>query len=443
MTLDHRSATETEVLARAQSLVGRRVDELGEWTRAGPADVDRAHLDGVIESYFGISHKDDSTVTFPTAELDLRVVPLVGSGSKVRVKTRTFITNVDYERIVQETWETASVRAHLAILFVFCRPLPDPEARVVAVDIFRPDDRLDALLRADWEWIRNVVERGQAHLLSDNDGRLLTPAAQTAILRGQSQPTIDAHAKARIFALKPSFVLECYRRAAGRVPTTESLILNLRMSRVDSFEAQLVDRFRPFVGMPVAQAGAVVGISPSQGKAYAATVVRRIFGARGSRSRIAEFEEMGLTLRMTRVSPDLQPYEALSFPAFRYNDLLGETWEESDLLRRVQYMLFVPVVGKNKDTPQGSCTLELPLFWRPSTTQLDLIHAEWERFRVEIETGLADRLTPASATHAIHVRPHARDAQDTDDAPNLGPVVKKSFWLNQTFVQGILRRRGI
>ena len=52
---------------------------------------------------------------------------------------------------------------------------------------------------------------------------------------------------------------------------------------------------------------------------------------------------------------------------------------------------------------------------------------------------MADRLTPASETVAIHVRPHARNASDTDDAPGVGPLVKKSFWLNQPFVQSILR----
>ena len=149
---------------------------------------------------------------------------------------------------------------------------------------------------------------------------------------------------------------------------------------------------------------------------------------------------MGLTPRVTRVADDLMPYEATSFPAFRYRDVLEETWEDSDLLSRVEYMLFLPVSGRTKATPQGDCTFGLPRFWRPSAADLELIRKEWELYRIEIERGLADRLTPASETVAIHVRPHGRDAQDTDDAPGVGPLVKKSFWLNRSFVAQILRR---
>ena len=50
---------------------------------------------------------------------------------------------------------------------------------------------------------------------------------------------------------------------------------------------------------------------------------------------------MGLTPRITRVGPDLMPYEALSFPAFDYFALLEEDWEDSDLLTRVEYMLLI------------------------------------------------------------------------------------------------------
>jgi DNA mismatch repair protein MutH len=148
---------------------------------------------------------------------------------------------------------------------------------------------------------------------------------------------------------------------------------------------------------------------------------------------------MGLTPRITRLGPDLMPYESLSFPAFDYFALLEEDWDDSDLLSRVEYMLLIPVQGPKKGTPQASCTFGRPVFWRPTSDELELIRREWETYRIEIRNGRAAHLTPASDTVAIHVRPHGRDANDTVDAPVVGPVVKKSFWLNRGFVQRILR----
>jgi DNA mismatch repair protein MutH len=238
--------------------------------------------------------------------------------------------------------------------------------------------------------------------------------------------------------LKPYFTLSLYRAVANPAPT-ESLLENLKADPTD-LERALVDRFHPFIGKTVNEGAIMLGLAPSDAKSYAAAVARRIFGAKGFKTRIREFDEMGITPRITRVDADLMPYEATSFPAFRYRALIEEDWDDSDLLARIEYMLFVPVHGRRKDTSQGDCTFGQPVFWRPSTADLDLIRREWELYRLEVERGLAKQLTPASDTVAIHVRPHARDSRDTDDAPGVGRVVKKSFWLNRAYVRSILSR---
>jgi DNA mismatch repair protein MutH len=218
----------------------------------------------------------------------------------------------------------------------------------------------------------------------------------------------------------------------------ESLADNVGAAGAE-FEARLLQRFRRFEGRTVDDIAAELGVAKSSAKSYTAMVARRIFGAKGLRSRILEFDEAGLTPRITRVDETFMPYEATSFPAFRYRELLGESWEDSDLLSRVEYMLFVPVHGETKETPQGDCRFRTPVFWRPTVDDLDLLRREWELYRIEIEQGRARSLTPASQTMAIHVRPHGRDSTDTDEAPLVGEVVKKSFWLNRPFVQRILR----
>jgi DNA mismatch repair protein MutH len=103
-------------------------------------------------------------------------------------------------------------------------------------------------------------------------------------------------------------------------------------------------------------------------------------------------------------------------------------------------MLVIPVIGNTKSTKQAECALGAPVFWRPDVNQIETIRREYEIFRTEIRIGHADRLTPASATSIIHVRPHARDARDTDVAPVIGPVIRKSFWINKGYVGRILRQ---
>ena len=78
------------------------------------------------------------------------------------------------------------------------------------------------------------------------------------------------------------------------------------------------------------------------------------------------------------------------------------------------------------------------MFWSPTPEQLDGIRAEWKLYRDLIRAGHADRLPTATETRYIHVRPKAANSRDTDDAPVIGPVVRKCFWLNKPFVRDIL-----
>jgi DNA mismatch repair protein MutH len=444
MALDYRTATEDEIRSLAQRLPGLLVGDLagGTFTDLGAAHG-KAEVGHALEAYFGIPKNSRAEADFPGAGIELKAVPVLKTGSKVRVKERTFVSKIDYMKIVEETWDSAKIRGKLEILFVFYGHLADlPKAAfpILAIDLFIPDDRHNEVFRADWERVRTMVRHGQAHLLRESDGRVLTPSTKSAAGADRSkQPFSDVPAKPRAFALKPPFTLERYRQTYQTKSATESLIVNLGMKRVDTFEKKLLARFGPYLGKTLAEIGDELKVPRSEAKSYAASVVRRIVGARSGRSRIAEFEEMGLTLRMTRVGPNLRPYEALSFPAFGYRSLLEESWEDSELLSYVEDMLLVPVHGATRSTPAPRCTLGRPVFWRPSASDLDTIRMEWEIYRLEIERGLADRLTPASETVAIHVRPHARNAGDTDDAPGIGPLIKKSFWLNQSFVQSILR----
>ena len=250
-----------------------------------------------------------------------------------------------------------------------------------------------------------------------------------------SQPFNTIKAKPRAFALKPAFTLELYRE----VQKSRSARTLLQVSNVSDFESVLVQRFSPFVGRSVDDVGEQLGAKKSGAKSYAAAVARLIFGAKSFKTEIKQFAEMGLTPRTTRVNATLFPYEATSFPAFSYMGLLEEVWEDSDLLAQVEYMLFLPIVGNRKETPQGKCVFGSPRFWRPSAADIELMRREWEVFRLEIRQGRAKNLTPASDTTALHVRPHARNALDTDAAPRVGQVTKKSFWLNKDFVAQIVR----
>lgn len=436
---DHRTATEEEILERAALLEGMRIGDIPGVTftstdpRRGRQEVGHA-----IESWFGIPPNASPGPDFPAAGIELKTVPLVRGEDGTRVKERTVVSLIDYRGIVSEEWETASVRKKLRILFVFFEHLadmPKEEFPIRHVLLWEPHGEVEAQIRRDWETIRDKVRAGRAHELSEADGRILGPCTKAATSADvRPQPHSDVPAKPRAFALKPAFTFALYSEPGGESVSTPELAESASLGT-------LLRRFRRYVGRTVADVGAELGIPPSRAKNYAAAVVHTAVRAASPLDR-ATFDEIGPTVRMTRVGPDLYPYEALSFPAFRHLELVEEDWEDSTLLSQIERMLIVPVHGRTRSTPQGECVIGEPVYWTPTAEELATIEREWTMFRELIAAGRADTLPGESETEAIHVRPHGRDSRDRDPTPGGGSVIRKSFWLNKWWVQRLLVRAG-
>ncbi len=371
---DYRIASEEEILAEAKLLEGRLLGSIPEarFTAASGA-TGRAEVGHAVEAHFGYPPNSSPLPDFPGAGIELKVVPLYRTGRGFGVKERTVISLIDYTKLMDQTWATASVRTKLKILFIFFEHIdgmPKSAFPVKGVLRWEPDARTDALIRADWERVFAKVRQGRAHELSESDGALMGPCTKGATGKSRRrQPFGDQLAKPRAWALKPSFTWRLYQ-AVTKPTASESVLEEFGLTAAEEFEDRLIRRFSRYLGRTVTDVGLELAVPPSNSKSYAARVAWRTFGGKGFRAKILEFEEMGLTPRAPRVGINLMPYEHVSFPAFRHRELLDETWDDSALLAHIEYMLFVPVHGPARGTPQGECTFGSPVFWRPSTEQM-------------------------------------------------------------------------
>ncbi|MFN8622969.1 MAG: MutH/Sau3AI family endonuclease [Chloroflexota bacterium] len=445
--LDYRTATESEILARARLMVDKRLGELAQATR--DAVVSSGHTRGdvgaMVEAWFGILPNSVQAADFPGAGIELKTVPLSGSDRAATVKERTVLTMVDYDTLPNETWETAAVRHKLdRILFVYYRWSPDTDLAsfpVELVTLWQPTETQLQFMELDWLEVQEKVVRGEAHLISEGDGLMLgaaTKAADSSKLR--PQPYSDIPAKPRAWSLKQTFTRALYVELKTKVQA-ESLMRTLEERRAAAFERVVLAHYARFVGRRVGDVAQELGIEVG-GKQGAATVLRAALGQRQPERGIKEFLELGIELKMVRADATGMPYEAMSFPAFRYRELITEDWEHSDLLARLNRFLVLPLDGAKGLAATADCILREPFFWSPSPDELAGIGAEWTIYRDLIAAGRAADLPGASQTRFIHVRPKAQDSNDTDDAPVVGPVVKKCFWLNRSFVAELLRSQS-
>lgn len=440
---DYRTASEAQIVQRAQGLVGRTLREVafpGFRFKDSPGVRSKGEVGAVVESYFGIPPNARAEADFPGAGIELKIVPLIQSSRGYRAKERTVISMIDYDSLIRQEWESAAVRKKLSILFVFFEHLvdrPKSEFPILHVVLWKPDERLNSFLEDDWQKVKQQVGEGRAHLLTESMGRVMGPCTKGASSRHLVQQPIKRladKARSRAFALKPAFTLAIYEESTGKLGAVDSLIDRLGI-RVPNFEEEVAARYERFVGRTVGEVARELGVPSSTSKSFAAGVIRRALGASSTKAKIQEFERTGLIVRTPRLDPSGLPYEAISFPAFRYMELKEETWEDSTLLSQIEYMLLTPIEGQTKSTPQSHCVIRPLVFWKPDAMELDIISKEWEMFVDLIRRGKALELPAASGTEMIHVRPHARNSLDLDVAPMVGPIRKQGFWLNRLFVK--------
>jgi DNA mismatch repair endonuclease MutH len=432
---DYKTSTEEQILARAALLEGMRLGDIpGAMFASTDPGRGRQEVGHAVEAWFGIAPNPMQAPDFPGAAIELKTVPLVLGTRGLRVKERTVVSLIDFVTLARETWETASVRKKLRILFVFFEHLrgrPKNDYPIHSVVLWKPSEEIEEQIRRDWEAVHGKVLAGLAHELSEADGRILGPCtkgADSSVLR--AQPFSDQFAKSRAFALKPSFTFALYVEPATAPLAPEKIAES-------ASQDELQRRFRRFIGRTVGEVARELGMEASVAKNYAARIVMKAV-LDASPLPASEFKLVGPTVRVPRIGRDKLPYEALSFPAFVHMELVEETWEDSALLADLEHMLIAPTLGTTKATLPDACVLQEPVYWRPTADQLELIEAEWTTFRDLIAAGEAGSLPTESQTRAIHVRPHARDATDQDPAPGGGSQMKKSFWLNKRFVQQIL-----
>lgn len=145
--------------------------------------------------------------------------------------------------------------------------------------------------------------------------------------------------------------------------------------------------------------------------------------------------------------------ESMSLSAFKYEDIYNETWDNSSLKQYFSESIFIFVIFK-KDF--SVVYFEGIKFWKMPINILENdVKKVWLHTKSIIEKGtivnyidsrgrsISNFMTSRN-TKVIHVRPHARNKDDTYDLPiadketGVSKYTKHSFWINSNFIKRII-----
>ena len=457
------------ICQHAQALIGRTMAEAVPGLESRINKRNKGDLGMIVERYyFEHDPPNINEPDFNEAGLELKVTGVITKrDGKVRAKERLVLTMINYETIVDETWETSKFlkkcrlmlilfyeyeksKDNLSRRFVLAPMLhrlakpanlleEDVLVRREAFEIEIPIEDLNTI-RQDWEKIQAKVRQGLAHELSEGDTTFLGACRKGS--GGSSeplrhQPFSNQGAKARAFSLKPAYVNRLIYgicKDSARL-ADESLAQVSSPSSSRTFEESVLEAFSGFLGLTLGDIAKSLGYHrPSKGyKGFHREVAKRILlaGAIG----ISALDLEDIEMKLIRVNKHWTPNEAMSFPNFKYLEIVNERWEDSKFFEKLERrFLFVVFRTDEQDVER----LAKVFYWNMPYRDRQEARRVWLRTKKCVAKDA--RFLPTSReSYVAHVRPKAKNSRDRELTPQGLKLVKKCFWLNRDYIASILK----
>lgn len=404
--------------------------------------------------YFLYEPNSDSEPDFPIAGLELKSTPLKRlQNSEYRSKERLVLNIINYLEVAQQDFETSSFwKKNAAILLIFylhhaSNDILDYVIKIVDEWHF-PSTDLE-IIKRDWALIKKKITDGKAHELSEGDTFYLgacTKGAKGGNLR--KQPNNDIPAKQRAYSLKQGYVNHIIASIANdSIDVYGKLIPTLTVAEKQTIEEIVISKFKPYYTKTIREILNTLGIQLNKkAKNFYANLTKAILGIELDKE-IEEFEKAEIIVKTVRLKENNLPKEDISFPTFKYEELVEEEWDESDFKEILEHkflFVFFQFVG-------SEFVLRKVKFWNMPFQDIEIAKEVWLKTKEIVSNGDIvkeikenRRFTnfPNKKFNSVsHVRPHAKNALDTFPLPNqdkltkLKAYTKQCFWLNNTYIR--------
>jgi DNA mismatch repair protein MutH/predicted PolB exonuclease-like 3'-5' exonuclease len=460
MKLPYNPSDKNSIIEYAKKLKGKSLRQVCNPEVLEHSYSGKGNFGQVLEKfYFGYEPNSLAEADFAQIGMELKSSPLKQLKNKeYRSKERLVLNIINYINVVNQNFENSDfVKKNASILLIFYLhqtgfDILDYLIKLVDEWSFPSTDI--EIIRKDWELITKKIADGKAHELSEGDTFYLGACTKGAnALSVRKQPFSEIPAKQRAYSFKQGYVNHIIASIANESKETYGkLIPNVQVAKMQTIEEIVISKFKPFYGKSEEEIVKILNIKiNTKAKSFYANLTKVILGIELDKE-IEEFEKAEIIVKTVRLKGNDLPKEDISFPNFKYEEIVNQDWEDSDFKDVLEHkFLFVFFQFENE-----KLILRKVKFW--NMPYLDLIEVEkvWTKTKQivakgeivkEIKTnkkGKEIRFTnfPSKKFSSIsHVRPHATNALDTYDLPkkdkvtNQNEYTKHCFWLNNTYVK--------
>lgn len=411
--------------------------------------------------YFLYEPNSESEADFCEANLELKSSPIKKLKKEKYVSKERLVLNIiNYMNVITENFSNSSFwkknKNLLLIFYIYEKEKSKLDYKIEIVDEWRfPDIDLE-IIKRDWEIINKKIKDGKAHELSEGDTLYLgacTKGTKGGNLR--EQPHNSLKAKQRAYSLKQGYVNHIIGTLTkGKKDNFGKLIPSLEMAKNTSLEDLVTSKFKKYYNQTIdeIQTKLNIKLNPTA-KNFTSNVTKAILGLELN-DEIEEFKKADIFVKTIRLKENNSPKEDISFPAFKFEEIVKETWENSIFKNTIeQKFLFIFFKYEN-----DNLKLKKIKFWTMPYQDIKKVRKVWLKTKCIIKKGtIVESLTIDKKgnkkrktnfpnkrfSEVSHVRPHAKNSEDvyplpkTDIFTNEKNYTKQCFWLNANYIKNI------
>ena len=380
--------------------------------------------------------------------VELKVTPCVKNKSnKYVAKERLVLNIIDYMTEVNNSFENSSFwhknKTLLLMYYEYFKDVPVTDFKILETILYEYPEKDLIVIKQDWEKIVQKIKDGKAHELSEGDtlylGACRKGAGGDKDLR--KQPFSDIMANQRAYSLKQSYMTYILNNYVLNQDKEESVIDNEKQLEKQGFENYIINKIKPYFGKSQKELIKEFKLNPAM-KNVNERIIAFILGIKGNIAATEEFRKANIVPKTIRIEyGDKKIKESMSFPTFKFTEIIKEEWEDSfmyNLFSSTKFMFIIFKFDKNNEL-----YLDNVKFWNMPVSDIEEVHKVWDETIKVIKAGVIltekkgktyNNLPGQSFNSVSHVRPHSRNKYDTYELPDGRKLTKQCFWLNNKYV---------
>ena len=445
-----------EIELISKSAIGKSVNDIlnEEIVTVEDKDANKGGLGQLIEKYlFGMDNNSDSEPDFMPAGIELKVTPYKKiKGDKLSAKERLVLNIIDYMTEYKNTFRSSHFwykNNKIQLLWYLWEANKDKKDLIITHEKLLELEKNEDLkqIEEDWNFIINKIREGKAHEISEADTMYLGACSKGAnALSTIEQPFSDIPAMQRAFCFKNSYMTQLVRKYIGDYSNVEKILKGTN----DTFNEFVFNIIAKYKGKSQNELMKEFNID-TKAKNVNSMLISRMFNVKSKLSETEEFQKAKIIPKTIRIEENGRIKESISFPYFKYTEIVNQDWETSDLreeLETTKYMFFIFKMENGEYIFKG-----IKLWNMPEIDIETSVMEMWKKTYNTIKTGnivksiengiRKTNFVGMSENNVCHVRPHGRNASDVcklpvaDKLTGATEYTKHCFWINNNYIRKI------